>query len=68
MTFDLIVSADFVVAFSLYLTFDVKIIDVVSGVTITGVTLATLYFFQLFTIFTLVASVNVAPDLGSTPI
>ena len=68
MTFDLIVSADFVVAFSLYLTFDVKIIDVVSGVTITGVTLATLYFFKLFTIFNLVASVNVAPDLGTTPI
>ena len=54
MTFDLIVSADFVVAFSLYLTFDVKIIDVVSGVTITGVTLATLYFFKLFTIFTII--------------
>ena len=68
MTFDLIVSADFVVAFSLYLTFDVKIIDVVSGVTITGVTLATLYFFKLFTIFNLVASVNVEPDLGTTPI
>ena len=68
MTFDLIVSADFVVAFSLYLTFDVKIIDVVSGVKITGVTLATLYFFKLFTIFYLVASVNVEPDLGTTPI
>ena len=52
----------------MYLTFDVKIIDVVSGVTITGVTLATLYFFKLFTIFNLVASVNVEPDLGTTPI
>ena len=44
ITFDLIVSPDLVVAFSSYLTFDVKSIDVVSGVTITGVTLATLYF------------------------
>ena len=44
------------------------IIDVVSGVTITGVTEATLYFFKLFTIFCFVASVKVEPDFGTIPI
>ena len=48
--------------------FDVKIIEVVSGVTITGVTEATLYFFKLSTIFCFVASVKVEPDFGTIPI
>ena len=55
----LIVSAFFVVAFSSNLAVVVKIISVVSGSTITGVTEATLYFLSCVTKSFLVCVVKV---------
>ena len=54
--------AVFVVSFSSYLTVDVNSIEVVSGSTITGVTEATLYFFNCVTILCFVAVVKVEPE------
>ena len=68
VTNDLIESAVFVVAFSSNFTLDVNSIDVVSGVTIIGVTLARLYFCKLSVISFLAVSVRVEPDLGTIPI
>ena len=62
MTFDFIVSEVFVVAFSSYFTTVLSIRDVVSGSTISGLTEATLYFFNCVTKFVLVVFVNVEPD------
>ena len=59
---DFKVVAVFVVSFSSYLTFDVINIKVVSGSTITGLTDATLYFFNCVTILCFVAVVNVEPE------
>ena len=68
MTFDLIVSATFVVAFSSNLTVVVKIISVVSGSIITGVTEATENFFKSFTILSFVESVKLEPLVGKIEI
>ena len=68
MTFDLIVSATFVVAFSSNLTVVVKIMSVVSGSIITGVTEATEYFFKSFTILSFVESVKLEPLVGKIEI
>ena len=57
-------SADLVVTFESYLTFEVNKIEVVAGSIISGLTEATLYGVNLVTISDLVVSVSVEPDLG----
>jgi hypothetical protein len=59
---DLIVVDVLVVLFSSYLTFVVNNIFVISGSTISGVTDATLYFFNCVTISFFVVLVKVDPD------
>ena len=61
-TFDLIVSAVLIVAFVSNLTVEVNNIFVVSGSTISGVTEATLNFFNCVTKSTFVAFVKVEPE------
>ena len=57
-------SAVLVVAFSLYFTFEVNRIVVVSGSTISGLTDTTLYLFNCVLILSFVAVVNVEPEIG----
>ena len=59
---DFKVSAVLVVAFSSYLTYEVNIIEVVYGSTISGTTEATLYFFNCVIIDCFVVSVKVEPE------